>query len=129
MPLCPLPFEIYQKEKEKKKVHKKRRKSKKRLRSVRGRWLNCLFREELFFLLRYETPPQWRPDQPIEEERPVDQHDEPQHLQPLERLPAQEQRGDPDEQRSAGVNSGPGRRAHRPRHRQTEEVESPARGS
>ena len=64
--------------------------------------LNRLFRKK-FFDLSIMKSSQRRSDQPIEKESPINKQNKTQDLQPLERFPSKEERYNPDEQSSAGI--------------------------
>jgi hypothetical protein len=65
-----------------------------------------------------------RVDNLIEQRRAPDQQRETEHLQPLERLPAQAQRDEPDEQRAARVDCAAGCCGDLARDGEAEEVEA-----
>lgn len=67
--------------------------------------LNRLLRQQLVNLLVHTKCLERRLDNAIEEEGKVDQKGETDNLEPLERLPAQTEGDDPDEQCSTSVDS------------------------
>lgn len=67
---------------------------------------------------------QRRPNQVVEHKRAIHKQCETQHLEPLESLPAKPERHDPDEQSTAGVDSGSRCRGDGARDAKTEEVEA-----
>lgn len=87
--------------------------------------LDRLLRQQLLELLLRLEEVEGRLDDAVEEEGEVDEQREAGDLQPLERLPPEAQRHDPDEQRPARVDGRPRRRADVARHREAEEVEAP----
>lgn len=60
----------------------------------------------------------------VEQERPIDQQDKAQHLQPLEGLPSERERDQPNEQGAAGVDRAARGRGDRPGDGEAEEVEA-----
>ena len=86
--------------------------------------LDRLLREKLLNLVAGAEAPQGRLNDAVEEERGIDEHGETHNLQRLERLPAEAERDDPDEERPAGVNGRPRGRTDGPRHGEAEEVEA-----
>ena len=78
--------------------------------------LDRLLGEELLDFLAGAQEVEGRPDDAVEQEGEVDEQGEAGDLQPLEGLPAEPQRHDPDEQGPAGIDGRPRRRAHAARH-------------
>ena len=60
----------------------------------------------------------------VKQERTVHEQRKPNHLKPLERLPAQSQRNDPDKKSAASIDSGPRSRTDCTSDRQSKEVEA-----
>lgn len=74
--------------------------------------------------MRNNAPPERRLDDAIEQEGAINQQCEAYDLKPLKGLPAQPERHDPDEERTASVDGRSGSCAYSSGHRKTEEVES-----
>jgi hypothetical protein len=85
--------------------------------------LNRLLREQLLDLLDAEELKR-RLDDAVEQEGEVDEECKPGNLQPLECLPAQAERDDPDEQGAARVDGRPRGSADAARDGEAEEVEA-----
>ena len=68
--------------------------------------LNGLLRKELLDLFIGLQPFERRLDDAVEEESKVDKEHETDNLECLERLPAETERDDPDEEGTAGINGG-----------------------
>lgn len=88
--------------------------------------LDGLLREQLLDLLVRLEEVERRLHEAVEQEGEVDQQREAEDLQPLERLPAEPQRHDPDEERPARVDGRPRRGADGARDGEAEEVETAA---
>lgn len=75
-----------------------------------------------------QVPPKprysWRVDDLVEQRSAPDQQRETDDLQPLEGLPAETQRDEPDEERAAGVDCAAGGGADLARDGEAEEVET-----
>jgi len=72
----------------------------------------------------FQTDPQRRPHDIIEQKRAVNEQHEAEDLQPFERLPAQRQRDEPDEEGAAGIDGGAGGGADGAGDGEAEEVEA-----
>lgn len=77
--------------------------------------LDRLLRQQLLDRLPRLEELERRLYQAVEQEGKVHQQGKSDYLQPLERLPAESERDDPDEQRTARVDGGPRRGTNRPR--------------
>lgn len=88
--------------------------------------LNWLLREKFLNLVHLEKLER-RLNNPVEQERKVDEQDKANNLQPLERLPAKTERDNPDEQGAASVDGRPRGSADAACNRYTEKVETTAR--
>jgi len=86
--------------------------------------LHRLLGQQLLHLLLGLQELKGRLDDAVEQEGEVDEEGEAGHLQPLERLPAEAERDDPDEEGPAGVNGRAGGGADGPRDGEAEEVEA-----
>lgn len=87
---------------------------------------NRLLRQQLLHLADAEEFER-RLDDAVEQESKVDEQAEADDLEPLERLPAEAERDDPDEERAARVDGGAGGGAHAAGYGETEEVEATVR--
>ena len=87
--------------------------------------LDGLLGQQLLDLLDAEEG-EGRLDDAVEQEGEVDKQHEAGDLQPLERLPAEAERDDPDEEGAARVDGGARRGADAARDGQAEEVEAAA---
>ena len=87
--------------------------------------LDRLLGKQLLDLLDAEEG-KGRLDDAVEQESKVDEQHEAGDLQPLERLPAEAERDDPDEEGAARVDGGARRGADAARDREAEEVEAAA---
>ena len=87
--------------------------------------LDRLLGQQLLDLLDAEEG-KGRLDDAVEQEGEVDEQHEAGDLQPLERLPAEAERDDPDEEGAARVDGGARRGADAARDGQAEEVEAAA---
>lgn len=83
-----------------------------------------LLGEQLLDLLLGPQELERRLDDAVEQEGEVDEQGEAEDLQPLERLPAEAERDDPDEERPAGVDGRAGGGADGPRDGEAKEVEA-----
>jgi len=88
--------------------------------------LNRLLRQQLLPPLPVSPHAslQRRPHDIIEQKSPVDKQGEAEDLQRLERLPAQSEGDDPDEEGAAGVDCGAGGGADGARYGEAEEIET-----
>ena len=86
--------------------------------------LDGLLGKQLLYVGARLEESEGRLDDAVEEEGEVDEQREAADLQPLERLPAEAQRDDPDEQRPARVDGRARRGADVARDREAEEVEA-----
>lgn len=68
----------------------------------------------------------WRLDDAVEQEGEVDEKGKTNNLEPLERLPPEAKRDNPNEQGTASVDGRPGGSANATGNRQTKKVEAPA---
>ncbi len=89
--------------------------------------LDRLFREQLLNLLDAQALERGL-DDAVEEESEVDEQGEAEDLQPLESLPAEAERDDPDEEGAAGVDGGARGGGDAARDGEAEEVEAAAGG-
>jgi hypothetical protein len=83
-----------------------------------------LLRQQLLNLFVCLQALHWRLYEAVEEESRVHEESETNNLQPLEALPAQPQRDDPDEEGSASVNCRSSRSTNVASDRETKEIES-----
>lgn len=74
-----------------------------------------------------DEPLERRPDHAVEDKGRVHEKGESHYLEPLEGLPAKEQRDDPDEERSARVDGRPRRGTDASRYREAKEVKTARR--
>jgi hypothetical protein len=86
--------------------------------------LNWLLRQKLWRLFTGSKELKGWLHQTVEEKGRIDEKYEANHLKPLERLPAQPQRDEPDEKCPACVDGRSRGRTDASRHRQAEEVEA-----
>lgn len=86
--------------------------------------LNRLLGKKLFDLLLHPQEFKRGLDDAVEQEGEVHKQGESENLEPLERLPAQAKRNDPNEQSPASVNSRPRGGTDAPGDRETKEVEA-----
>lgn len=86
--------------------------------------LHGLLGQQLLHLLLGPQEFEGRLDDAVEQEGEVDEQGETGNLQPLERLPAEAERDDPDEEGPAGVDGRAGGGADGPRDGEAEEVEA-----
>lgn len=86
--------------------------------------LHWLLGQQLLDLLLGPQELKGRLDDAVEEEGEVDEQGEADDLQPLERLPAEAERDDPDEERPARVDGRAGGGADAARDGEAEEVEA-----
>lgn len=87
--------------------------------------LHRVLRQERLWPPLHARLKRW-PDQVVEQERAVYQQCETEHLEPLERLPSQTERHDPDEECTAGIDRRARCSRDSARDGQTKEVEATA---
>lgn len=83
-----------------------------------------LLGQQLLYLLLGPQELKGRLDDAVEQEGEVDEEGEAKDLQPLESLPAEAERDDPDEERPAGIDGRAGGSTDGPRDGKAEEVEA-----